>query len=62
MSGKPAPIAKGIRMPRVMQIWVKLPAGPFISTGATSLIYFGQKTEKLPVAMPYKNLPMQRQG
>ena len=57
ISGKKAPIANGIRIPKVMQIWVRPPAGPLISTGATSLMYFGQKTEKLPVATPYKNLP-----
>ena len=44
-SVKPNPSAKGIRIPNVIQIYEIPPAGPLISVGAVSAMYFGQKTE-----------------
>lgn len=54
------PNENGTRMPKQMQIWVKLPAGPLTSTGEISLMNFGQKTENPPLATPYRNLPISR--
>lgn len=58
--GKKKPMPKETRIPKVMQIYEIPPAGPLTSTGAVSLIYLGQNTEKLPEASPYKNLPSMR--
>ena len=44
----PNPIEKASKIPNVIDIYVKAPAGPFTSIGDTSAIYFGQKTEKAP--------------
>lgn len=57
---KPTPMEKGTRIPKVIQICDKAPAGPFTSTGETSLMNFGQKHENPPQATPYKNLPMRK--
>ena len=56
------PPANETMMPKVMLIWVRVPAGPLTSIGDTSEMYFGQNTEKAPAAAPYRNLPMTRQG
>jgi len=57
---KPTPIEKGTRIPKVMQIYDKAPAGPFTSTGETSLMNLGQKHENPPQATPYRNLPTRK--
>ena len=54
----PNPIEKASKIPNVIDICVKAPAGPFTSIGDTSALYFGQKTEKAPTETPYINLPM----
>lgn len=56
----PTPMEKGTRIPKVMQIYDKAPAGPLTSTGETSLMNFGQKHENPPQATPYKNLPIRK--
>ena len=56
--GKISEIENGISIPSVTHIWVKNPAGPLISTGAVSAIYFGQNTEYAPQARPYKKRPI----
>jgi len=46
------PIANGIIIPKHTIIYVKNPAGPLMARGAVSAIYFGQKTEYEPAAIP----------
>jgi hypothetical protein len=44
-------------MPTVMNNYVITPSGPFNSTGAVSLMYYGTNTLNAPVDIPYMNLP-----
>ena len=53
----PRPIVKATRIPNVIHIYETAPAGPFISVGAVSEIYFGQNTENAPTDTPYIILP-----
>ena len=52
-----AAIAKGTRIPSVIDIWIKPATAPLISVGAVSLIYFPQNTPYAPPARPNINRP-----
>ena len=57
VSGRGKPIALAIKIPRVINIWVRDPRDPFNSLGDSSLMKLGTKTEKAPAASPNINLP-----
>ena len=50
--GITSPIKNEIIIPTVINNYVITPSGPFISTGAVSLIYNGTNTEKHPEENP----------